>query len=355
MTVYWLTTFISYFFAKAYEWAQARRRRKGFSSRFFERALFVFSALTMIVVTGFRYQVGADYTPYEAYFYNVAITGSQGRFEIGYYLLNLFVAQFTTNPRVMFVVCAAVFYTFCYAAISRLSSDVSLSVFLIIGCGYFFSFMNGTRQLIAAAIILFALTTIGKRKNIPFLLLVALAATFHLSAIVCVIIPLLRCVKLNGWSIAVIAFVCIAFSTVADTYALQLAELLGYGDYLTQGTFKAKAGYVQVAINACILVFAVAMYYKGQRKDSFLELLIFMQIITLFLAAMAGSVALIQRIQLFFGMQQVLLIPRALDAIDDKRGRWLFRCGLIAVYLVYIYVTVGLWNSNVVLPYKWSL
>ena len=354
MIVYWLTAFLSYLFARVYDWLRGLRLR-GHESSCLEVSVLALCALTLICVTGFRYQVGADYIPYQEYFYQVLFKAEQGRFEYGYYLLNLVCTWVSDNPRFMFVVSAALFYTIVIIAVKRMSPDVSLSIFLIIGCGFFFYFMNGTRQMIAAAFVLLALTTLGKRHNLYFVLLVLLGSLFHLSALVCLVVLVLRQIPVSGKSIVAITLLCLLFIRFLPTLAESAAVYFGYGDYLESGSVTARTGLVQIAINFCILIFGLVMYLHSGVKDDIFRVCILMQLVAFILALMTGQVVLIQRIQQFFAISQVILIPKALACIKTRQVRWILRLSIILIYVIYIYITVGLWNSNLVLPYRWSL
>lgn len=354
MIIYWLAAFLSYFFARVYDWLRGFRLR-GHESACLEVAALALCALILICVTGFRYQVGADYIPYQEYFYQVLFTAEQGRFEYGYYLLNLVCTWVSDNPRFMFVVSAALFYTIVIIAVKRMSPDISLSIFLIIGCGFFFYFMNGTRQMLAAAFVLLALTTLGKRHNLYFVLLVLLGSLFHLSAIVCFVILVLHRIPVSGKSIIAIILFCFLFIRFLPALAESAAVYFGYGDYLESGSVTARTGLVQIAINFCILIFGLVMYLHSSAKDDTFRVCILMQLVAFILALMTGQVVLIQRIQQFFALSQVILIPKALACIEVRQFRWILRLLIIFIYVIYIYITVGLWNSNLVLPYRWSL
>lgn len=354
MTVYWLTALLSYFFARAYDWLHGLRLRSR-GSVCLEVSALSLCALVLICVTGFRYQVGADYIPYQDYFYRVLFGAGQGRFEYGYYLLNLLCATVSDNPRLMFVVSAALFYALLAVAIKRMSPDVSLSVFLVIGCGFFFYFMNGTRQMLAAAFVLLALSTLGKKHNLYFVLFVVLGSLFHLSVIVCLVALVLYRIPVNGKTLAAIAVLCLLFARFLPSVAESAAVYFGYGDYLESGSFTARTGLVQIAINLSILIFGLAMYLKRSTDDDVLRICVLMQLIAFILSLMTGQVVLIQRIQQLFAFSQVIMIPRALACVNTRQVRWLMRLAIILIYLAYMYITVGLWNSNLVLPYQWSL
>ena len=354
MTVYWVTAFLSYFFSRTYDWLHGLRLRSR-GSACLEVAALSLCAFVLICVTGFRYQVGADYLPYQEYFYRVLFGAGQGRFEYGYYLLNLLCSAVSDNPRLMFVASAALFYVLVIVSIKRMSPDVSLSVFLVMGCGFFFYFMNGTRQMLASGFVLLALSTLGKKHDLYFVLIVLLGSLFHSSAIVCLVVLVLYRIPVNGKMLATITVLCLLFARFLPTIAKSAAVYLGYGDYLESGSFTARTGWVQIAINLSILIFGLSMYLKYNRNDDIFRTCVLIQLVAFILSLMTGQVVLIQRIQQLFAFPQVVLIPKALTCVETRQMRWLMRLAIILIYAAYMYITVGLWNSNRVLPYQWSL
>lgn len=315
----------------------------------------IISGLVLIIVTGFRYQVGADYLSYQDYFYQVLNYGDQGRFEFGYYIINYICAHVSDNPRLLFVVTAAIFYSFIYASLYKSSPFCSLSIFLIMGSGVFFYFMNGMRQMLASALFLFSIVGINNECKFKKILLILIAALFHKIAIFGIVCIFFDRLTINFKNITIVAVAALCLYLYFNDFANYIADFFGYSEYIRSDRFTARFGLVQVLINASILLFAFFAYLKSDKDDNLMKVLIWMQFITLLFSMMTGKIVLIQRIQLLFGIQQIILIPRALSYFGCKYLRDIMMLTIVVVYVVYIYITVYLWNGNSVLPYNWSL
>lgn len=111
------------------------------------------------------------------------------RMEPGYLFLNYLVSRFTDSYNVFFGVLMALqmFFVMKALLVFRDRMPVWLALFV-----YYFSYynisLNQMRQSAACAIVLFACTYAYKRKLLPFLIVVAFACTFHISAFVAFVI-----------------------------------------------------------------------------------------------------------------------------------------------------------------------
>lgn len=81
---------------------------------------------------------------------------------------------------------------------SRYSSNFSYSIFLFYTTSCFLWTVNGTRQFLAATIILMFSNYLVERKTIPFIIIVLIAYSVHTSALI--MIPAYFCVNYEPWS-----------------------------------------------------------------------------------------------------------------------------------------------------------
>ena len=111
------------------------------------------------------------------------------RMEPGYLLLNYVVSRFTSSYNVFFGILMALQMFFVMKALIVFKNRMPVWLALLV---YYFSYynisLNQMRQSVACAIVLFACTYAYRRKLIPFLIVVALACTFHISAFVAFVI-----------------------------------------------------------------------------------------------------------------------------------------------------------------------
>lgn len=107
-------------------------------------------------------------------------------FEIGFVLFNKFLSMLCERHQTLLLGCslASILPVGCY--IGRNSRNPWLSIVLYMSLPFFTSaYFSAIRQGIAIGIAVFSIEWIRRRKPLPFLATIVIAATFHKSAVVC--------------------------------------------------------------------------------------------------------------------------------------------------------------------------
>ena len=179
MAVYWSACLASVLFT----WFAIHVKHEKEGIQYWLLVTFV-AALPLIYISAIRYNVGADYAAYYKYYNRIVQGGDRERFEILYYLLNKGIALLHMSAPWMFAACAMLFLMPLYKMILSDSPYPYFSIFLLIATGYYFFFLNGTRQMIGAAIFMLAIPYIEKKNILPFIVLTLLSTGFHTMSIV---------------------------------------------------------------------------------------------------------------------------------------------------------------------------
>lgn len=112
---------------------------------------------------------------------------SQLEFEItqepGFLLYSWLVGRITADPQIYIFLSSSIIIILYVTFIYKHSINFTLTMFLFIAGGSFFTTMNIMRQCIAIGIVLHSYGFIKKRKIFPFLLMIFLAFSIHRSAI----------------------------------------------------------------------------------------------------------------------------------------------------------------------------
>lgn len=149
----------------------------------------IFKVLTIIVpsfFSGIRYGIGTDYVIYKNVFNEilnqVAITK---RTEIGYELLNKIVIFFTSNFQVLLFVIAVITIGCVYSTLYRKKDKISVpfGMFAFMLMFYQMTF-NLSRQMLAAAIVMYATRFLEKDNKKMYLVFIIIATSIHTSAII---------------------------------------------------------------------------------------------------------------------------------------------------------------------------
>jgi hypothetical protein len=148
-----------------------------------QQALQIFAGLSTVLIlfAGLRYHTGSDWSTYIRFFNSASNTV---HFESGYYILNrMFKWIFNDYYVMQFAITAFVGIVF-FKFIIRHSPYPIVTLTLFVALFFSDILMAQVRQSIALAIVVLSTKYIFKRKMIPFLCVIAIASSFHISAIV---------------------------------------------------------------------------------------------------------------------------------------------------------------------------
>ena len=327
MAVYWSACLASF----AFTWFATHVKHDKEGIGYWLLVTFV-AAFPLIFISAIRFNVGADYIPYYRYYLGILNGAGQGRYEVLYYLANKLVAAFHLSAPWLFGFTASLFLMPVYR---RIISD---------------SFLNGTRQMIGAAFLLVSISYIEKRKFIPFLLLVLIASGFHTTCIVFIAVYFLVYMDLNPRLLAVITLAIFVFGQFFANIANGILSGMDYYSTYLESTYAQKGqGYVVLAMNILLVVFATFFY---QRENLKFKIYYNLQVVALWASALTGKIVLIDRYRMVFGLASIILVPMTLNGIENKNTRIICSAAVVTLYFVYAMYTVGMQNSNIVLPYQ---
>lgn len=146
-----------------------------------------FSFIVVLIILFFlsflRFEVGADWLAYLAFYTG---SGPVENTEIGYRSLNNFFAKLDFPYFVFLAVVSAITLGFIYNAVKDMKYKMIILYVYFSELFLYYNF-SGMRQGLAIAITLFATKFIISREFTKFFLLVLLASTFHVSALIFVI------------------------------------------------------------------------------------------------------------------------------------------------------------------------
>lgn len=324
--------------------SRVERKKNGAAYCFISALL---SSLPLALIAAVRFNVGQDYPAYAHYFIQVRNGAGRDR-EPLFYLLNKAAALFSDDYVSIFVITSFLFVILVLVQVFRDSPYPALSVIMFVCAGYYFDFLNGTRQMLGCAILICSLTFVCERKILPFLLLVITAGLIHTTCFL--FAPVWFFGHLGKRKNAVLIGTLAVF-LMSDRIAAIVNTLIGetlYSMYIGSEFETGKQGLVTLMINIVLFIFAYVFYDDSNKSYGIYFTL---QAMTLCVSALTGKIVLINRLGWMFGMPAIILIPKALKNV---RNRLLLSAGMVGIpfiYLVYLLYTVGVTNSNNVLPY----
>ena len=191
-----------------------------------------------IIWTGFRDDSFGDTAVYRYTFLNTPSDFSEwGDYlasipkDRGFAVIRLVIKSLVGNSDVAFFLIIGAIQILCVCLVFRkYSCDYWLSIFVFVASMDYLSWTwNGIRQFLAIAIIFTAAGFIAKKKFVPAIIIVLLAATIHLSALI--MIPGIFIIQGRAWNKR--AVVAIVISVIALIFVQQFTGIL---DFLLEDT-----------------------------------------------------------------------------------------------------------------------
>lgn len=295
--------------------------------------------------------VGVDVDNYIARFSTGrALENRKMGLEVGYAALNEAVSLFTSDPHVFLGVVAALTITPVAWVIGRSSEGIYLSWILFMTVGPFAFMLSGLRQGIALAVVFASLPFLARRKILIPLLLVAVAVTFHSSALV--FLPAIYLYRVRLTPRAVLTTVMALFVA-----ALFGDKLLAFAITNLYGTYEvvATGAYRWALVNAALWLALVPLYRSlSVRLPSCtgLYVLVLSGVVLLTLARLGTNVS---RGAIYYLQFFAILAPNALSVVKDSRAGILLSGTLGVMALTYFFLTAGQTAYEIV-PYmfKWE-
>lgn len=219
---------------------------------------------------------------------------------------------------------------------------LSMLAFHCLGC---FNFMvQGMRQALAMCICLWAVEYIKRGKLWKFALVVALACTFHGSAVVFVAVYFIRNMKINWKSLMVFA-VLIVVGIVSLPYIVSLVNAIIQDDYeIGQGA--DSGGVFAILIYVSVLAFGLIWRDKEKPEYALFYYMTFLGLAAMLMRNTINTIA--ERVNYYFAFGQMIVLSNSVAALKKNDERVIMT---IVVALLCFGVAIHKASYSVLIPY----
>lgn len=263
----------------------------------------------------------------------------------GFTVLNIILKSIIGNRDVVYFFIIAALCMFCVAYTYRkYSSSFAWSIFLfVISTDVYQWLFNGMRQFIPATILFACMGLIIKKKYIPLIIIILLASTVHLSALL--MLPCVFIVQGKPWNKKTLLFLVAVILAIlfVDRFTDILEILLSntqYDNVTAQFQYDDGTNLLRVLVYSVPPVLALIGRKQIQKADNpIVNLSINMSIISMgiYVVSMFTSGIYIGRLPIYFSLYNYILLPWELDNLFTKRSAILLKITMTSFYLVYCY------------------
>ena len=218
----------------------------------------------------------------------------------------------------------------------------SVYLFLATGC-HLAWMMNGLRQYLAVCIIVAGTPLMLKRKYVPLIALILLAATIHSSAIL--MLPVVFIIQGKAWNHKTIFFIIVAIIMMYafSRYSGLLDAMLEETEYSGIMESAAEMGDdgtnpIRVLVNSIpMLLSLLGKKQIDAENNRVINLCVNMSIITtgLYLVSMVTSGIMIGRLPIYTSLYSFVALPYFVDKIFTKQSARIVNVLMIGLYFLY--------------------
>ncbi len=279
--------------------------------------------LQLYLISAFRMGIGNDYSMYVIGYFGMSIDGfsklSYNDWEIGFIVLNKLINAITHSARPFtFIMISSVFPLIGPAfLISKYSKNAFISVFLYVNLYLFYLDMNFIRQAIAMSIICFAYGFLKDKKFWRFILIVAVAALFHLTVLYMIPVFLVCLLKVNTRTLLLYLFGLLFYYILSDgllTIVLSKFHSEYSGSvFIENGVFFYYAFY---PLLICAAMVFLSYYVKNLTPA--MQTLIHLTLMMGFWQIVMTKHALFERFSYYTMIFVILAVPEAINAFSGQ-------------------------------------
>lgn len=309
------------------------------------------SFVVLFVFSAFRDGVGTDYKNYELLFYDYLNSGDVviERLEPGFKLIFEAVSFFSYDSRLFFVITSFLILFFYFFGFLKYSRSLLLSIFLFVTLYYYFNSLNTVRQFVAMALIFcFSTRYLAERNLSKYLISVAFASLFHLSALV--MLPAYWLCKKMSFRAVILLFISFPiFFLSYDFFSSIIFKIIP--SYQLYSDYETGSSNAFIIIQMIFLIF-VFIAYKYNKNWSKVELVSFnFSLISFFLYILSYKNIMFFRVAVYFGMYLIILVPAVLNNVKKNSSKVIFY--IVCIFLGIVNLVYHLYqNVSGILPYK---
>lgn len=320
---------------------------------------FILSIVFPAFMAGIRYGIGTDYLGvYKPYFIRVVNSTDvfmTSRYEIGYELINIFVAKFLHFgfPTVMFI-CSIITITFIQLGLrkykDKINITVAMTVFMLL---YYQMSFNLVRQLMSVSIIFYAFTVLNKSKP-KYVLLILLASCFQITSIVMlsilIIEPICTNSKYNVFKYAIIIILLILILNYKFLYSVLIN--IDFIKYYVGSYLRTTDSNIGIGVIARVVPFIIPFLFlsKEDKEQKDIQLMYYIFLLgSTFRVLAYVTTTYAERIALYFTISQIFLVGYYVKNIVKYRKT--ISIGLISYTIFLWYYDYIMQNMNETIPY----
>lgn len=284
-----------------------------------------FVAFMLIVLIGFRYEVGGDWETYAGYLDRVkyfSFFEAIRTEDPGYILFNVISAKLGFGMVGVNLLCAIIVVIGLFSFLRTLPRPWLALVcaipylIIVVGMGY-------TRQSVALGLVMLGLVAIRRSQYKKFVFWVILGAAFHKTAVL--LLPMAALISTRG-RIHKIWIVALASIVGYNLFLADHSDYL-YDTYIDNQYMSSEGAFIRLLMNAIPGAIFVAVSHRlkiGTAERTFWKYLSWLSLVMLFILLATGLSTALDRMALYLIPLQLFVFSHLPEIVWKSRGTLIF-------------------------------
>lgn len=315
----------------------------------------IVSFISVLSVSGLRFQVGTDYNEYINLF-NQVINDKNSSFFLTLEPIFIYICKiiniFSQDYIWLFIITSFFIIFFIFKVVIKECEFYELGIFLFLVLGFFTSSLNIVRQWMAAVVLLYGYTQSRKGYDKKFLLCILVSFLCHYSAII--VIFFFSFIMKNKNEKYRLFFIISGFLFFGNTaYIIKFFQFLCLKISILNKYYKYLNPNEDIGGSVLVLpMFCLVTYFIYLWRKKFLNLNIYCNILCLgfFFSIIGQKLMVFNRLQYYFVCILIILIPELIKTFNQKERTFIYILCIILGTIFYLY-TLKI-NGGHPLPYQ---
>ena len=320
-------------------------------------ALFVFFLLWFALIAFRHKNIGNDtlnyfnaFLRYSSMSWNNLLSITK---EVGFAYFNKIISLISKEPQVFLAITAFMTIAMIYPTYRRLHSDASLTIVLFCMMSTFVMAFSGIRQMLAIGIGFIAYEFTHRKKLVPFILIVILAMTIHMSAFMLAFMyPVYHAKITKKWLYVVIPVIALVFAFNRQIFSSVAVVLETFTEY--DASITETGAYAMLILFAVFSVFSFVIPDESKLDKETIGLRNLL-LLALILQMFAPLHTIAMRMNYYYIIFIPLLLPKIIEARSNRMAQVAVfaRHIMVVFFLVYFFYNAYTGENNLnVFPYK---
>lgn len=283
------------------------------------KPLYVGITLLLTIMIGLRYEVGGDWIHYLPYLYRtryLPFSDVFGQSDPGYILLNWIVGQTFDEIWAVNLLCGLIF-SIGLVAFARIQPRPWLAILVAVPYLIIVVAMGYSRQAVAIGLVMLGLVALTRDgSNVRFVIWVALAATFHKTALMLVPIAALSSDRGRIWTVA-----WVGAATLQLYYLFLQDSVEGLVTNYIEAQYQSQGAAIRVTMNAlpaALFLLARRRFYLAPAERRLWMIMALLALGFVVLLVVSPSSTAVDRMALYLIPIQLFVLSRLPEAFPAK-------------------------------------